>query len=164
MTSGVGDCTVSGGSQAARFAAGSPYRLWVARTFARYGSSSGLAYPDETIHALTSSQAVERDIDGTDLLAGPAPGALPLVAGELFARLHVAAEQQVEGSPHLVLPQGEDAPARRGALPAGLLVGRAHGDAVPAHRTRVDILLNGRHLREPRHSTHLPDHVRSSAS
>src|SRR5439155_20207728 len=81
-----------------------------------------------------------------------APGALPRVAGEVFPRLDLAPQEEVQWSAHLVLAEGEDSATRRRTFPARLLVGGAHGDAVAAHRARVDVFLNGRHLREARHS------------
>src|SRR5438093_1524539 len=96
-------------------------------------------------------EAIERDVDRTDLLAGPAARAFPRVPREFLAGFHMAAEQQVQRTAHLVLPEREDPAAGRRALPARLLVRGANRDAVAAHRARVDIFLNGRHLCEARH-------------
>src|SRR5947209_1232970 len=96
-------------------------------------------------------EAIERDLDRTDLLAGPAARAFPRVPRELLAGLHMAAEQQIQRPAHLVLPEREDPTAGRGAFPARFLVCGADGDAVAAHRARVDIFLNGRHLCEASH-------------
>src|SRR2546430_9393295 len=96
-------------------------------------------------------EAIERDVDRTDLLAGPAARAFPRVPRELLAGPHMAAEQQVQRPAHLVLPEREDPTAGRGAFPARFLVCGTDGDAVAAHRTGVDIFLNGRHLCEASH-------------
>src|SRR5207244_9874918 len=96
-------------------------------------------------------EAIERDVDRTDLLAGPAARAFPRVPRELRAGFHMAAEQQVHRPAQLVLPEREDPTAGRRALPARFLVGGANWDAVAAHRARVDIFLNRRHLCEARH-------------
>src|SRR6266550_2361253 len=109
-------------------------------------------------------EAIERDVDRTDLLAGPAARAFPRVPRELLARLHMAAEQQIQRPAHLVLPEREDPTAGRGAFPARFLVCGADGDAVAAHRARVDIFLNGRHLCEASHPIPPTVQARKSAS
>src|SRR5256886_3304853 len=96
-------------------------------------------------------EAIERDVDRADLLAGTAARAFPRVPRELLAGLHMAAEQQIQRPAHLVLPEREDPTAGRGAFPARFLVCGADGDAVAAHRARVDIFLNGRHLCKASH-------------
>src|SRR5437016_2422734 len=96
-------------------------------------------------------EAIERDVDRTDLLAGPAARAFPRVPRELLAGFHMAAEQQVQRPANLVLPEREDPAAGRRTLPARLFVRGTNRDAVAAHRARVDIFLNGRHLCEARH-------------
>src|SRR5205823_8578062 len=101
---------------------------------------------------------------GTDFRASPAARTFPGIPAEFLARFHVPAQQEVQGAAHLVLMQGEDPPPRGRALPAPLLVGRTDRDTIPAHRARVNVLLNRRHLRETGHSLHPPDYGRSSAS
>src|SRR5713101_448315 len=101
-------------------------------------------------------EAVERDVDRTDLLASPASGALPGVPRELLSRLHVPTEQEVQRPAHLVLPEREDAAPRRRPFPTRLLVGGADRHAISAHRTRMDVLLNRRHLGEARHANPSP--------
>src|SRR5712691_10637658 len=97
-------------------------------------------------------QLVERNVHRADFLAGAAAGTLPRVPRKVFSGLHLTAQQQVQGSAHLVLAEGEDATTRRSALPACLLIRWADGDTIAAHRAGVDIFLNRRHLREARHS------------
>src|SRR6267143_3470518 len=97
-------------------------------------------------------EAIERNVDRADLFAGASARALPRVPGEFLPGFHVAAEQQVQRPAHFVLTKREDPTAGRRTFPARLLVGRTDRDAVSAHRTRVDVFLNGRHLCEARHS------------
>src|SRR5437870_3345040 len=97
-------------------------------------------------------ELVERNVHRADFFAGAAAGALPGVPREIFSGFHLTAQQQVQRSAHLVLAEGEDATARRSAFPACLLIRRADRDTIAAHRARMDIFLNGRHLREARHS------------
>src|SRR5207247_3505872 len=111
----------------------------------------------------TVPDPIARDVDRTDFLAGATAGAPPRLPRELLSGFHLAPEEEIQRSAHLVLAEREDPAARRSALPARFLVRRAHGDTVAAHRTRVDIFLNGRHLRKARHSIP-PGQVRSSSS
>src|SRR3989449_8640175 len=53
-------------------------------------------------------QRVERDVDGTDVLAGTAARALPRVPSEVLARFPIPAKEPIKGAAHLVLAQSEN--------------------------------------------------------